>query len=178
MRKKKSKIILLLISVIGLICGCNVTKINNTEKIDNPISKEIITWVIPNLLNTAAIETNVARLNNKLQEDGYGLALKIKSYSSRSYREDIIPLLESGEADIVSVGLDMANGIGSYAQDFIREGYLEELSDYLDSKNGCDLKNWYHEDEWKKVETDGQIYVYLVRIMYMVHIILRLTKNM
>lgn len=185
---KKVKILILLIGIFGLLCGCNVTKIKNeenitvppekvpsvtpiptmlkesdgkTEGIDSIATKEnvVITWIIPNLLKSGEVETNVARLNKKLQEDGYGLTLEIKSYSIRTYREDIIPVLESGEADIVSVGMDMADGTVGYAQDFIREGYLEELSDYLESEEGCDLRNWYHKDEWKRIETDGQIYV-------------------
>lgn len=119
----------------------------------------VITWVMPDIMREEEVAGNVERLNQKLWEDGYKLALKIKTFPMTTYRNAVVSMLEAGEADIVSVGLDMANGSIGYAQDFIRIGYLEDLSDYLASDKGSRLFDWYTEPEWKRVEVDGKKYV-------------------
>lgn len=119
----------------------------------------VITWVMPDLMREEEVADKVERLNQKLWEDGYKLALKIKTFPRTTYRNAVVSMLESGEADIVSVGMDMANGSIGYAQDFIRAGYLEDLGDYLASDKGSRLFNWYTKPEWKRVEVDGKNYV-------------------
>ena len=119
----------------------------------------VITWVMPDILREEEVAGNVERLNQKLWKDGYKLALKIKTFPMTTYRNAVVSMLESGEADIVSVGVDMASGSIGYAQDFIRAGYLEDLSAYLASDKGSRLFNWYTEPEWKRVEVDGKKYV-------------------
>ena len=119
----------------------------------------VITWVMPDIMREEEVAGNVERLNQKLWEDGYKLALKIKTFPMTTYRNAVVSMLESGEADIVSVGVDMANGSIGYAQDFIRAGYLEDLGAYLVSDKGNRLYNWYTDPEWKRVEVDGKKYV-------------------
>ena len=132
---------------------------DDTEKVNQEETDKVITWTIPNQMDPTIIETNISRVNAKLKEDGYDFMLQIKTFPRRTYREDVVALLESGEADIVSVGADSADGSRGYAQEFLRKGYLEELSEYLNSEEGRFLKEWHHEDEWKRVEIDGKLYV-------------------
>lgn len=164
------------IMIIGcLLClfvGCNkdttieknraeetAIEMDEAEENIQTIVDHVITWTIPDKMNPAIIERNVPRVNEKLKEEGYNFTLQIKTLKSKSYREDVLSLLETGEADIVSTGVNMADGSLGYSQDFIRKGYLMELSEYLCSEEGRFLKEWYHEDEWKRIETDGSIYV-------------------
>lgn len=176
--QKKSLIMkgIILLCILCLFTGCNKenkdmvnqpvnsdlgAEKNNTESDEiHELTDKIITWTVPAQMNPEIIGTSVLRINEKLKEDGYNFTLQVKTFPSRTYREDIISLLESGEADIVSTGINMMNGSTGYSQDLIRAGYLEELSDYLSSEPGQLIWNWYHEDEWKRVETDGKYYVF------------------
>ncbi len=132
------------------------------EVTEDPVEQDkdiqVITWVVPDMVSAEEMQERVDKLNKKLLEDGYSFALQVKSVSWIRYRQQVVSLLESGEADIVSTGMDMADGSLGYGQDFVREGYFEELSTYLLSDSGVRLKEWYSEAEWKRVETDGKIY--------------------
>jgi len=122
------------------------------------IEKDVITWIVPDVINATEIRRNIELVNRELEEDGYTFSLEVKILSRNSYREDIIPYLTEGKADIVSLGMDYVDGSAGYAEDLIREGYFEELSAYLFSNEGEKLKKEYCDVEWKIVETDGGIY--------------------
>ena len=121
------------------------------------IEKDVITWIVPDVINATEIRRNIELVNRELEEDGYTFSLEVKILSRNSYREDIIPYLTEGKADIVSLGMDYVDGSAGYAEDLIREGYFEELSAYLFSNEGEKLKKEYCDVEWKIVETDGGI---------------------
>lgn len=171
--KKLRRIILqiiVMVCLLGLFTGCNrgnaktddSLKIIEKDELENNTQvteNHVITWTIPDKMNPEIIERNIPKVNAKLKEDGYDFTLQVKIFRNFTYREDVLPYLESGEADIVSTGINMADGSLGYSQDFIRKGYLMDLSEYLCSEEGRFLKGWYHEDEWKKVETDGKQYV-------------------
>lgn len=141
-----------------------VTEPSVTQKADTVQSEmvkrdeNVIIWTVPDGITESEIERNVLLVNEKLAEDGYPFTLKIQTLSSKSYRQDLLPLLENGATDIASLGMDFADGSAGFGQDLIRAGYFEELSSYLDSEAGKKLKMAYCEQEWKIVETDGGIY--------------------
>lgn len=119
---------------------------------------QVLTWVIPDMVSEEGLQGKIDTLNKKLLEDGYAFALQVKTVSWSAYRQQVVSMLDSGEVDIVSTGMDMTDGSLGYGQDFVRCGYLEELSGYLATEKGQRLKEWYSELEWKSVETDGKIY--------------------
>ncbi len=127
-------------------------------KFDIPDTTELVTWVVPDLISADEIWNQVNRLNRKLFEDGYSIALDVKTLPMLSYRQQLSSILEEGEVDIASGGLDMQGSDAEYVQDLIRKDSFEELSGYLASADGKPLMDWYSEAEWKSVETDGKIY--------------------
>lgn len=134
-----------------------------TKEAANPLvlpeGVEVITWAMPDVIREEEYAAKLKVLNKTLLEEGYNYILEIKTFPKNKYREQVLPIIESGEADIISVGIDMANGSYGFAQDFIRKGYFEDLTEYLASEEGKTLWNWYTEAEWRKVETDGKNYV-------------------
>lgn len=163
-------IMLLFCSLLG---GCSKASDRETEK-NNMLdvtepgeelqgeiterSKDVVVWTIPDGIKEDEIKDNIALLNEKLAEDGYPFSLQIQIFSSKSYREELIPLLKNGGTDIASLGMDYTDGSAGFGQDMVRGGYFEELSDYLASEKGQKLKAGYCDSEWKIVETDGGIY--------------------
>lgn len=133
--------------------GENETSFDSTEK-----DRKVIIWTIPDGVTVAELQRNVELVNEKLAEDGYDFLLEIQTLSSKAYRTLLVPLLKEGKTDIASLGMDYAGGSMGYAQTLIREGYFEELSEYLFSEEGEKLRETYCELEWKIVETDGGIY--------------------
>lgn len=103
-----------------------------TQPLVIPEGTEVVTWILPDqLLDARYYADGAERLNRKLLEEGYDFILEFKTLRGADYRELVVPFIESGEADIVSVGSDMVDGRGGYAQDFIRKGCFEDLSGYL-----------------------------------------------
>lgn len=128
------------------------------EPVEQTGEIQVVTWVVPDLVTEEEMAVKIEALNKKLAADGYPFSLAIKALPWTKYRQQVIPLMESGEVDIVSAGMDMSGGTFGYSQDFIREGYFENLSGLLSTAEGKKLKDWYCEQEWKGVETDGEIY--------------------
>ncbi len=139
---------------IGIICVLWMLFIGGCNKTDG----ETIVWIIPDGVTEDEISYNVELVNEQLKNDGYSAHIEVKVLPSDTYRRQIIPYLTEGKVDIVSLSMDYADGSTGYAEDLVREGYFEELSIYLSSKEGEKLKQEYCAEEWKTVETDGVIY--------------------
>ena len=135
-------------------------KENNKDENVQGRNKNIVVWTLPIDMENEGVEKSEKLINEKLMEDGFEFSIDFQtvSASADNYRSVLRSLLIDGKTDIVSLGIDMVDGSWGFAQDIIREGYLEELSPYLLSEGGKQLYEWYSTEEWKSVEVEGGIY--------------------
>lgn len=94
-------------------------------------------------------EKNINALNAKLMEDGYDCTLSVCLLDeSADHYELLSDILASGMTDIVTLNFGI-NSSSASEDNLMKEGNLEELSDYLSEPEGQALRNAFFDEYWE-----------------------------
>lgn len=138
----------------------NINKFN-TRKYDN--QKIVIVSPEISIENALAAESKI----NKILSDKYGLNKKVFFIGiddSISYQDKLIKYVsEGGQVDIVctgynSVGYGVTNSSSGTYQEFVDNDWLVDLTKYLNSNDGKQLKEAYSNRQWQSVSIKDKIY--------------------
>lgn len=139
--------------------------INNIESLFP--GKKAIYWVMPSPVMANITEQHIIDFNNKLISDAntdYVLQFVLAN-SFYDYSLVIDQMISDGvNIDIFSTGNYSLTIIGNTSllldpyYYFYNKGYLYQLDDYLESKNGSILYNSYSQKMWEQIKLDNSIY--------------------
>lgn len=143
----------ILVSSVCLM-GCQVPGVGESESKNADV--EEIVWTLPSV--DMGLEENIDLLNAKLSEDGYPYALKLQYLESENYNQALSRTLKKGKTDIAFLGYETIEYAELTTADIMREGNVEDLTDYLQGDAGAALYQAYPEELWEAAKVDGRQY--------------------